>query len=130
MNRKLRRTRAKTVKSAKKKYSLEDVQRALNIAMEIRKLTKGHLFSKNMKDRCVFCGATMKTKKMCDYWFVSFMDRLQVVLINPEHFRDNEIEALWIKSEDEYGNIKVPLSVPETGTVLPPPRKTRTFRKG
>jgi hypothetical protein len=111
MNRELRRARAKKVQSARKKYSLEDVQRATNIALEIRKLSKGHLFSKNLKDCCVFCGADMKTKKMCDYWFVSFLDRLQTVLINPAHFKDNEIEALWIKTEDEYGNIKIPLSV-------------------
>src|SRR5438128_325137 len=109
MNRELRRARAKKVKSAKKKYSLEDVQRAMNIAVQIRKLSKGHLFSKTLKDRCVFCGATMKSKKMCDYWFISFMDRVQTVLINPDHFKDNELEALWLKTEDEYGTIKVPM---------------------
>lgn len=109
MNRQQRRIRSKTVKAAKKKYSLEDVQRAMNIALAIRQLSKGHLFSKSLKDKCVFCGASMKTKKMCDFWFLSFLDRLQVVLINPEHFKDNEIDALWLKAEDEYGNVKVPL---------------------
>lgn len=113
MNRSQRRVRQKKVQTAKKKYSLEDVQRAMNIAMEIRKLSKGHLFSKTMKDKCVFCGAGMKTRKMCNFWFVSFMDRLQTVLINPDFFKDNEIEALWIKTEDEYGNIRVPLSSKE-----------------
>lgn len=109
MNRKERRLRAKNVKSAKKKYSLEDIQRAINISVQIRKLSKGHLFSKTMKDRCIFCGATMKTKKQCDYWFLSFLDRLQVVLINPDHFKDDEIQALWLHAEDEYKDVKIPL---------------------
>lgn len=109
MNRGQRRIRQKKTKSAKKNYSLEDVQRAMNVALQIRKLSKGHLFSKNLKDRCVFCGATMKTRKMCAYWFIAFMDRLQMVLINPDFFKDNEMDVLWVQSQDEYGNIKVPI---------------------
>jgi hypothetical protein len=109
LNRKQRRIRAKKVKSAKPLYSLEDVQRAMNVALQIRKLTKGHLFSKNLKDRCVFCGDDMKTKRMCPSWLISLLDRLQTVLINPDHFKDNEMDALWVKSQDEYGNIKVPI---------------------
>lgn len=109
MNRQQRRARAKKVQSAKKKYSLEDVQRAINISIKIRSLSKGHLFNKNLKDRCTFCGATMKTKKMCDYWFLSFLDRMQVVLLNPDHFTDDPIEALWLTPGDEYKDIKIPL---------------------
>lgn len=114
MNRAQRRVRQKKVQTAKKKYSLEDVQKAMNIALEMRKLSKGHLYSKNMKDRCVFCGATMKTRKMCDYWFITFMDRTQTVLINPTFFSDNEVDSLWLKTADEYGNIKVPLNASST----------------
>lgn len=100
----------------KAKYSLHDVQRAINIALEMRKLTKGHLFSKTMVDKdknnlCTFCGSTMKTKKMCNLWFLTFMDRLQVVLINPGYFTDNEIEALWLQVGDEYKDIKIPVNV-------------------
>jgi hypothetical protein len=107
MNRSQRRNRK--APSTKKKYSLEDVQRSINVALQIRKLTKGHLFSKNLKDRCVFCGKTMKVRSWCPASLISFIDRIQTVLINPEFFKDNEMEVLWIKNDDEYGNIKVPL---------------------
>lgn len=120
MNRKTRRKNEQVANRThgKAKYSLHDVQRAMNIALEMRKLTKGHLFSKtlvnkNKQNLCTFCGATMKTRKMCDLWFVTFLDRLQVVLINPDYFKDNEIEALWLQNSDEYKEIMVPLNVPK-----------------
>lgn len=98
-------------KNGKPKYSLHDVQKAINIAIEMRKLTKGHLFNKNMKDRCTFCGVTTKTKKMCDFWFLTFIDRLQVVLINPNYFTDKEVEALWMQNSEEYKDIKIPVNI-------------------
>jgi hypothetical protein len=97
-------------KNGKAKYSLHDVQKAINIAIEMRKLTKGHLFSKNLKERCTFCGATMKTRKMCDFWFLTFIDRLQVILINPSYFTDQEIEALWMQNGEEYKDVKIPIN--------------------
>ena len=108
-NRKQRRA----IKSAndKKKYSFTDVQKAVNIAIEMKKHSKGHLFSKLLKDRCVFCGQTMKTKKECIYWFMTFIDRMQTVLLNPNFFRDDEIQALWLQHGEEYQNIKLPLNV-------------------
>lgn len=110
MNRTQRRHGAHT----KKKYSLEDVQKSISIALMMKKYSKGHLFSKTMKDRCVFCGATMKTKKECAYWFMCFLDRLQTVLINPSFFTDKEIEALWLQHGSEYQDIKLPLVFNET----------------
>lgn len=95
----------------KKKYSLSDVQRSINIALTMKKFSKGHLFSKNLKDRCVFCGSSMKTKKECIYWFLTFMDRVQTVLINPNYFTDKEVQALWLIHGDDYQNIKLPLNV-------------------
>lgn len=106
MNRKQRRHDPK----GKKMYSLHDVQKAVNIAITMKKYNKGHLFSKNLKDKCVFCGATTKVKKTCDYWFLSFIDRMQTVLINPDFFRDDEIQALWLQHGDQYQNIKLPLN--------------------
>lgn len=109
MNRKQKRTQQK--KDRKAKYSLEDVQRSIHIAIEMQKLSKGHLFSDQLKDRCVFCGVTSKTKKKCDYWAMTLIDRLQTILVNPSFFRDDEIQALWLQHGEEYQNIKLPLSV-------------------
>ena len=107
MNRQERRTSKK--KDTSKKYSLSDVQRAIMVAIQFKKLTKGHLFSKNLKDKCVFCQASMKTKKECPYHIMTLLDRIQTVLINPTFFRDAEIEALWLQHSEEYQNIRLPL---------------------
>ena len=111
MNREQRRKAAKKDKTQKPLYSLQDVQKAMNIAIEMKKHSKGHLFSKTLKEKCVFCGQTMKTKKTCDYWVMTLLDRLQTVLINPDFFRDDEIQALWLQHSEEYQNIKLPLNV-------------------
>lgn len=110
MNRAQRRADAKKNPTKKPKYSLQDVQKAMSIAMEMKKHTKGHLFSKNMKDRCVFCGATMKVKRQCDFWFMTFVDRVQTVLINPDFFTDENVQAMWLQHGEEYQNIKLPLN--------------------
>ena len=109
MNRKQRRSR----KENAKKYSLTNVQQAINIALTMKKFSKGHLFNKNMKDKCTFCGASMKTKKECSYWFLTFLDRLQTILINPTFFTDENVQALWLQHGDEYQNIKLPLNFTE-----------------
>lgn len=108
-NRESRRKRAK--QDRKKLYSLTDVQKAINIAIEMKKHSKGHLFSSQLKDRCVFCGATMKTKKQCEYWAMTLIDRIQTTLINPTFFTDSEIQALWLQHGEQYQNIKLPLNV-------------------
>ena len=92
------------------KYTLRDVQKAVNIAISMMQISKGHLFSKNLKDRCVFCGQTTKTKKRCEYWVMTLIDRMQTILINPDFFRDDEIQALWLQHGEEYQNIKLPLN--------------------
>ena len=107
MNRKQRRHDPKN----RKKYSLSDVQKAINIALTMKKFTKGHLFKENLKDKCLFCGSSSKTKKDCQYWFMTFLDRVQTTLINPDFFRDDEIQALWLQHGDDYQNIKLPLNV-------------------
>lgn len=109
MNRKQRRKGYK--KENRKKYSLTDVQKAINVAIEMKKHSKGHLYSKILKDKCTFCGQSMKTKKICDYWALTLIDRIQTVLINPDFFRDDEIQALWLQHDEEYQNIKLPLNV-------------------
>lgn len=109
MNRKQRRTTVK--KEAVKKYSLQNVQHAILIAIEMKKLTKGHLFSKDLKELCVFCGANMKTKKQCDYWIMTLIDRVQTILINPTFYTSDNLQALWLQHGEEYQNIKLPLNV-------------------
>lgn len=93
------------------KYTLVEVQKAMNIALTMKKFSKGHLFSKTLKDRCAFCGVTMRTKKTCNYWFLTFLDRMQTTLINPDFFRDDDIKALWLEHGEEYQNIKLPINV-------------------
>jgi hypothetical protein len=96
--------------NSKPKYSLHDVQKAMNLGIVMRQHSKGHLFSKNLKDRCVFCGVTMKTRKQCDYWFLTFMDRTQTALLNPAFFKDDEVQALWLQHGNEYQDIQLPLN--------------------
>ena len=112
MNRAARRKQDK--KDRKPQYSLQQVQSAISIAIEMMKISKGHLFSASLKDRCVFCGVTMKTRKRCDYWAMTLIDRMQTVLVNPEFFREDEIQALWLQHGEEYQNIKLPLNVSKT----------------
>lgn len=109
MNRAQKRAAAKKDKSQKKLYSLQDVQAAMSVALEMKKHSKGHLFSKNLKDRCVFCGATTKTKKTCDYWFMTLLDRIQTVIINPDFFTDDNLDCLWLQHSNDYQDIKLPL---------------------
>lgn len=96
---------------SKPKYSLQDVQSAMTIAIEMKKLSKGHLFSNALKERCVFCGQNMKTKKECQYWAMTLLDRIQTVLINPAFFTQDNLQALWLQHGEEYQNIKLPLVV-------------------
>ena len=106
-----RRVAAKREKEIKKpKYSLVDVQKAMNLGIVMKQHSKGHLFSKRLDDRCTFCGQTMKTKKTCQYWIMTFLDRMQTALINPDYFRDDEVQALWLQHGEEYQNIKLPLN--------------------
>lgn len=109
MDRKAKRKQER--KQNKPKYSLLDVQRAMNVAIEMKKHTKGHLFKKHLKDLCIFCGASDKTRKQCPYWFFTFLDRMQVVLINPAFFTDNEVQALWLRNEDDYKDVQIPLNM-------------------
>lgn len=123
MNRATRRSKAQKDKTLKKKYSLQDVQQAINIAIGMKKLTKGHLFLKNTtakdekgkvdekKSFCTFCGQNMQTKKQCEYWVLTLLDRIQTILINPTFFTDDNLQALWLQHGEEYQNIKLPLNV-------------------
>jgi len=106
MSRKARRIQERINK--KPKYSLEDMQKAMNIAIEMKRLTRGHLYMKNNPERCVFCGFK-SSKKECRFWFMTFMDRWQSVLLNPTFFHDKEIEAIWI--QPEYQDIKLPVNL-------------------
>lgn len=93
---------------AKPKYSLIDVQRATKIALQMRQLTKGHLFTKASTAHCVFCGKKGKGKTECEYWFLTFLDRQQVILINPDYFDDEKIKAFWLMAADEYTEVRIP----------------------
>lgn len=109
MNRAQRRKLSKDQQQhAKPLYSLLDVQKATVIAIEMKKASLGHLFRKELKNLCVFCGKSTKSKKECEYWFLTFMDRQQTVLINPEFFSDDDMEAIWLQHGYEYDDIKIP----------------------
>lgn len=110
MNRATKRKAMKTAKGqAKQKFTLLELQKAFSIAQEMEKESRGHLFSHHMKERCVFCGKGRRTKIHCDYWFLTFMDRVQTILINPTFFVGADTEALWLQHAAEYAAIQVPV---------------------
>lgn len=112
MNRAAKRKAMKTVKGqAKQKFTLLELQKAISISLEMKKASHGHLFDKNLKERCVFCGVGRKTKKECEYWFLTFLDRIQTILINPLFFSDDDIEALWLQHDDAYQDIRIPVNL-------------------
>lgn len=118
MNRLQRRKRDKQIKGqAKKKYTLLELQKAFSIALEMKKASRGHLFSHNLKERCVFCGKGRRAKKECDYWFLTFLDRVQTIIINPDFFTADDIEAIWIQHAAEYSAIQIPLLMSDKESV-------------
>ena len=111
MNRAQRRkTMKKAIRQGKTTFTLVELQKAFAIALEMKKASKGHLFSKSLGERCVFCGQDRKTKKECEYWFLTYMDRVQTILINPQFFTDDDMEAVWLHHAAEYSAIAVPIS--------------------
>ena len=109
MNRKVRRKmQAEGKKQGKKKFTLMQLQKAFSVALEMKKESRDHLFKSYLKERCVFCGADRKTKKQCDFWFLTYLDRVQTILINPQFFANDDEQANWLQQGDEYKEIKVP----------------------
>lgn len=88
-------------------FTLLELQRATHIANEMRKASRGHLFTKSLKERCIFCGEDRKTRTDCASWFQTFLDRMQTILINPEFYKDDDIEGYFYQHGDEYGGIKL-----------------------
>lgn len=116
MNRSERRkTMKKAMKQGKKTFTLVELQKAFSIALEMKKASRGHLFSKTMKEKCVFCGADRHTEEECDFWFMTYMDRVQTILINPEFFTDDDIEAIWLQHAAQYSAIAIPVSTKKKG---------------
>ena len=116
MNRSERRkTMKKAMKQGKKTFTLVELQKAFSISLEMKKASRGHLFSKTMKEKCVFCGQDRNTKKECDFWFMTFMDRVQTILINPEFFTDDDIEAIWLQHAAQYSAIAIPVATEKKG---------------
>lgn len=117
MNRKKRRQVIRKTKA--QKFTLEEIQRALQIAANMRVATQGHLYQKIMKDakvvdaKCVFCSASLKTKKECKYWMLTYVDRFQSILVNPTFYSTDDKDALWFLHGEEYKNIKLPYIAPK-----------------
>lgn len=110
MNRQQRRKQITKAKSqAKQTFTLLQLQKSFAIALEMKQFTKGHLISENLKGRCVFCGKTKKTKNECEFWFLTFMDRVQTILINPNFFLGHDDKAFWLQHGNEYQEIKSPM---------------------
>lgn len=116
MNRAQRRVRDKKVKGqAKQKFTLLELQKAFAIAMEMVKESRGHLFNTHMKDEksglelCTFCGQDRNTKDECDYERLTWMDRVQTILLNPDFFRESEAEAVYLQHGEQYQEVKIPV---------------------
>ena len=110
MNRKARRSQKVALSRQEKiKFTLTDVQKAISIALEMRKESRGHLFRKGPKRTvCVFCGAGRRTKEDCEYSLMTFFDRMQTVLINPDFFKGDDKQANWLQHGEAYKEIKIP----------------------
>lgn len=116
MNRESKRKVLKKAKGqAKQKFTLLELQKAMAIALEMKRESKGHLFSETLKNKetgvelCVFCGQDRNTEHECEYWFVTYHDRLMTILINPQFFVGADQEALWLQHGNEYDEIKIPM---------------------
>lgn len=95
-------------KQERMRLTLLDAQKAISIALEMIKESRGHLFSIHLKERCVFCGVGRKTKKECKFWLLTFLDRYQTILINPTFFRGADERANWLQHGEQYQTISVP----------------------
>lgn len=119
MNREQKRKRDKVVKGqAKQKFTLMELQKAFSVALEMKKESRGHLFSHTLKHKdtgielCVFCGTGRDTTEgECEYWFLTYIDRVQTILINPQFFVGDDSQAAWIQHGDEYEDIRIPVEV-------------------
>lgn len=110
MNRAMKRKQIKKSKAqAKQTFTLLQLQKAFSIALEMKKFTKGHLLSEATKSKCVFCGKTKRTKDDCEFWFMTFLDRVQTILINPNFFIGRDDQAFWLQHGNEYQEIKSPM---------------------
>lgn len=109
-----KRLQSEAKKQGKKKFTLLELQKALSIALEMKKDTGGHLFKDHLKNHCVFCGEDTKTKKKCDWWFLTYLDRVQTILINPLFFQGDDSQAKWLQQGEDYKQIKVPTKTKAT----------------
>ncbi len=118
MNRDAKRKTMKAAKGqAKQKFTLLELQKAIAISLEMKKESRGHLFSPNLKheetqvEMCVFDGIDRNTTDDCEFWFLTFLDRVQTILINPEFFIGADAKASWLQHGDEYQDIRIPVEV-------------------
>lgn len=116
MNREARRKRDKAVRGqSKQKFTLLDLQKSFAIALEMVKESRGHLFNPHMKDKesglelCTFCGQDRKTEEECDFERLTWIDRVQTILLNPDFFRESEAEAIYFQHGENYQDIRIPL---------------------
>lgn len=96
-------------KQAAQQFTLLELQKAISIALEMKKASKGHLFDKNLKERCVFCGKSRRVRTDCEFEFMTFLDRVQTILINPGFFTNKDIEAIWLQHGQQYKGIRIPV---------------------
>lgn len=116
-----RKTKKLAEAQGRKTFTLLDFQKALAIALDMRKASKGHLFSKlkinkeNNVEMCVFCDQDRTTDKYCEYNELTLFDRIQTILINRDFFSDNDIEAIWLQHSAEYAHIQIPVLKDDDG---------------
>jgi hypothetical protein len=116
MNRSQRRVRDKTAtKQGKQKFTLVELQKAFSIGLEMKKESRGHLFNPNIKNQetdlpvCTFCGLDQSTTEgECEYWLLTFLDRVQTILLNPLFFIGDDSQANYFQHGDEYAEIRLP----------------------
>lgn len=121
LNRAAKRKQMKAAKGqAKQKFTLLELQKAFSIALEMKQESRGHLFSKTLKRKedgielCVFCGTGRDTTEgECKYSLLTFVDRVQTILLNPTFFVGDDSQANYLQHGDEYEGIRIPVEAKE-----------------
>ena len=67
-------------------FTLEEWDKMLKIADEMMKASNGHEFETILKTRCIHCRRSPKVKTRCGGWFMTFIHKLELVMLNKESY--------------------------------------------
>ena len=68
----------------KKKYTIDQIERAFKLGDERMKKSNGHRYIQILKTRCAYCGRSPKQKGRCSRWYQTLYTYAIEVLLNNE----------------------------------------------